>query len=235
MQAETEQEETRETAAEPVYEEISAYVTEAVHETLPMEDATFSFVIPMIVCDSEGIAEINNEIYERYYNKIYTENVVDAMDEYGFPGLCEINYMWGKCGDYLSLVVYLSPYASSGTEYDVWNIDLREGKRVEGEKIVEIFDYDMDSFYVHAGDVMGSYFFDTTYSYLPEEMMDEFYRVLMNTISENNVHEAVPFIGEDGLLWAVANIGSLAGADYYSIPIPVESYPVSQEYLDYVS
>lgn len=224
-----------ENATEEELEEISAYVTEAVHETLPMDDSTFTFVIPMIVCDSDGIAEINNEIYELYYNKVYTENVVEAVNEYGLPGLCEINYMWGKCGDYLSLVVYFSPYASSGTEFDVWNIDLREGKRVEDEKIVEIFDYDMDSFYVRAGDVMGSYCFDTTYSFVPEEMLNEFYRALTNTIVIYNVHKAQPYIGEDGMLWMIAQIGSIAGADYYAQPIPFETYPVSQEYLDYIS
>ena len=224
-----------ETETEPEVSEISAYVEDAFSDTLNFEGNAFSYHIPKIVCQTEEIEEINKEIYDLFYNEIYTSEVLGTLDEYGMPGLCEINYMWGKCGDYLSLVIYMSPYASSGTDYSVWNIDLREAEQVSDEKIVEIFDYDMDSFYLHATDVMGSYCFDTTYQFVPEEMMDEFRQVLMNTISENNVHEAMPYIGEDGLLWMIAGIGSLAGADYYAQAIPFESYPVSQEYLDYIS
>lgn len=234
QEASAEATDPEETEPDTTVGEIHAFAETAVYETLDFQGETYTYRIPKIVCDTPGIEAINSEIYDLYYSEIYLTDVQGALEEYGMPGLCSIDYTWGVKGDYLSVVVCILPYASSGANFGVYNVNLREGRRATDEELTAAFGFGTEAFYARAKDVMGSYYFDNLYPNTPEDMMWDFDAALARTIEESNVREAMPYVGEDGNLWMIAEIGSFAGADYYPEAVPFETYQVSDAYLNYL-
>ena len=217
-----------------------AYVTDAATEILSFDDMQMEFHVPKIVFNGQGVDYLNEMIYEQLYDGAYQEYVVKSIDEYGMPGLCNMNYIWGISDQYLSIVVNYAYYASEGAEFQIYNVDLSVGELASQVEILSHFGYTVDSFNEKAKDVMGSVLFDNYASFL-EEMQDDpsmqelFDDLVTRTTSAEYVSDAYAFVGADGKLWMVAPIASVAGADRFSQVIEFENYPISEAYLNYIA
>lgn len=225
-----------EAPSEPDYS--AAYVTDAVKESFALDGMQLEYHVPEIIFDGEGIDYINEMIYEQLYTGTYQEQVVDAMQEYDMPGIAFINYLWGRADHYLSIVVTVTPYASEGAEFTIYNVDLSTGELASESEILAHFGYTTDDFSDRAKSVMGSVVFDQYASFLKEVEADAslkplFDDLVIRTTSYDYVSQASPFIGADGKLWTVAPIASIAGADFYPQVIPFADYPISDAYLNY--
>ncbi|MBQ6430562.1 MAG: hypothetical protein IJJ99_01610 [Oscillospiraceae bacterium] len=224
--------------AEPDYS--TASVIDAATEGLKHDGIRMEFHVPKIVFDGEGIDYLNEIIYEQLYDGVYQEYVVKSMDEYGMPGICSMDYIWGISGEYLSIVVNYAYYASEGSDFFICNVDLSNGKFASDVEVLSHFGYTVDSFNARAKDVMGSVLFDQYASFLEEVEADPSLKpdlddLVKRTTSEEYVSDACPFVGPDGKLWMVAPIASIAGADRYMQVIAFESYPISEAYLSYIA
>lgn len=225
----------------------AAEVVDAETERLTFDGTEMEFRIPMIALKGEQPDElmqmivdyINRELYNTFYVGVYQEQVLDAIDQYGIPAFCSVDYVWGVSGRYLSIVVTSTYYASSGADFTVYNYDMATGEAAASIEVMLHFGYTLDSFREKARDVMGSALFDQYASLLEEaqndpEMKVEFDDLVTRTTSDEYVAEARPFVGEDGKLWMVAPIASFAGADRYDQIIPLEDYPISEVYRNYI-
>lgn len=221
---------------EPNY--LLAYVEDAVTETMNFEGMVMDYHVPMIVFDAEGIDYLNDMIYEQLYENVYEKNVIDSIEQYSMPGICAMNYQWGRAGKYLSILVSIVPYASSGTEFQIYNVDLSTGELASELEILEYFGYSTNSFHDRARNVMGSVLVEGYAAFLESAKSDpgmkaEFDDLMIRTTSDDYVLNARPFIGNDDGLWMVAPIASIAGADYYDQIIDFENYPISDSYLNF--
>lgn len=215
-----------------------AYVIDGASDTIVFDDSEMEFHVPMIVFDAEGIDYLNDMIYEQLYEHVYEEAVVNSIEQYSMPGICAMTYQWGSAGKYLSIVVSIVPYASSGTEFRIYNVDLSTCELASELEILEYFGYSTNSFCDRARDVMGSVLVDGYADFMESAksdptMKEQFDDLVIRTTSEDYVSNASPFIGEDGGLWMVAPIASVAGADYYDRIIDFENYPISDSFLNY--
>lgn len=218
----------------------AASVVDAATAALTYDGLEMEYHVPMIVFEGEGIDYLNAMIYAELYDGIYTEDVTKAINEYGMPGVCYITYIWGISDEYLSIVVTITPYATEGAEFHVYNVDLSTGEFASQVELLSHFGYTVDSFNEKAKDVMGSVLFDNYASFIEEMQSDpmmiaEFDDLVSRTTSDEYVSDACAFVGADGKLWMVAPIASVAGADCYNQVIEFESYPISDAYLNYIA
>ena len=220
------------TEPEPDYS--AAYVTDAAAETFEFDGMTLEYHVPEIVFDGEGIDYLNEMLYQQLYEDVYKKDVVDAMNEYGMPGVAYIVYHWGISDAFLSIVAVITPYASEGAEFTIYNVDLRTGQLASQTELLNYFGYTVEAFNERAKDVMGTVLLDQYESFLEDPSMKlELDDLLRRTTSEEYVNDACPFVGADGTLWMIAPIASIAGADRYMQLINFADYPISEDYLHY--
>ncbi|MBQ3356163.1 MAG: hypothetical protein IJG45_03515 [Oscillospiraceae bacterium] len=218
----------------------AAYVTDAFTERFEFDGMELEYHVPEIVFDGEGIDYLNEMIYGQLYEDVYQKNVEDAINEYGMPGYAYMTYIWGISEAYLSIVVTITYYASSGAEFEIYNVDLSTGQLASQTEVLAHFGYTVDAFNEKSRDVMGSVLFDQYATFLEEMEADPslkpmFDDLVTRTTSDEYVSDATPFVGTDGKLWMVAPIASIAGADRYAQVIEFESYPISEAYLNYIA
>lgn len=218
----------------------AANVIDAETKMFTFEETELEYHVPKIVYDGEGIDYLNEMMYEQLFEDVYVKNVEEALDNYGMPGIAYMTYLWGRSDNYLSIVVTITYYASSGAEFEIYNVDLRTGQLASQSEVLTHFGYTVDSFSEKARDVMGSVLFDQYASFLEEVKADpslkpEFDDLVTRTTSAEYVSEATPFVGADGKLWMVAPIASIAGADRYEQVIEFANYPISDAYRTYIA
>lgn len=227
----TETDAPTETEPEPDYS--AAYVTDAVTKTFTFEEMDMEYHVPEIVFDGEGIDYLNEMLYQQIFEDVYVAQVEDALDEYGMPGVAFIVYQWGRSDNFLSIVVTITPYASEGAEFSIYNVDLSTGQLASQTEVLSHFGYTAESFSDRARAVMGSVVMDQYASILDDPALQpEFDDLILRTTSEEYVSEAHPFVSADGKLWMAAPIASIAGADRYLQVIPFEDYQISDAFLD---
>lgn len=211
----------------------AAYVTDAVTKSFSYYDVDMEYHVPEIVFDGEGIDYLNEMLYQQIFEDVYVKEVEDALDEYGMPGVAFIVYQWGLSDNFLSIVVTITPYASEGAEFSIYNVDLSNGQLASQTEVLAHFGYTVDSFSDKARAVMGSVVIDQYAALLDDPSMQaDFDDIMLRTTSDEYVSDATPFVGSDGTLWMIAPIASIAGADFYSQVIPFETYPISDAFLD---
>ncbi|MBO2528068.1 MAG: hypothetical protein CW335_07885, partial [Clostridiales bacterium] len=114
-----------------------AYVIDGASDTIVFDDSEMEFHVPMIVFDAEGIDYLNDMIYEQLYEHVYEEAVVNSIEQYSMPGICTMTYQWGSTGKYLSIVVSIVPYASAGTQFEIYNVDLSTCELASESEVLE--------------------------------------------------------------------------------------------------
>lgn len=218
-------------ATEPQPDYSTVTVQDAFHQDVTVEGMDIAVSIPTVVFADRDLSAINEEIYQKAYD-IYVRDLQEPMQEGYSVLLIGMNYSWWR-NDSIVTVTVSTRIAWGGAEYyDVYSIDLASGTLLTQEELFALRGYDADSFYAKAKDVMGTYFLQL-YSGMEGVQKEGIDRALGNTVEENNVRSIVAYLGSDGTLWANADIGSLAGADYYAYLIPIETAQVSDEYLNY--
>lgn len=219
------------TETEPDYS--AAYVTDTVTKSFIFEEMEMEYHVPEIVFDGEGIDYLNEMMYEQLFEDVYVKNVEEALNEYGMPGVAFMVYQWGRSDNFLSIAVTVTPYASEGAEFSIYNVDLSTGELASQAELLSHFGYTVESFSDRARAVMGSVVLDQYASIMDDPSLQEVFDDLMlRSTSEEYVNDARPFVGADGKLWMVAPIASIAGADRYLQVIPFEDYQISDAFLD---
>lgn len=218
-------------ATEPQPDYSTVTVQDAFHQDVTVEGMDIAVSIPTVVFADTDLSTINEEIYQKAYD-IYVRDLQEPMQGGYSVLLTGMNYSWWRNGSIVTVIVSTRIAWDNAEYYDVYSIDLASGTLLTQEELFALRGYDADSFYAKAKDVMGTYFLQL-YSGIEGVQKEGIDRALGNTVEENNVRSIVAYLGSDGTLWANADIGSLAGADYYAYLIPIETAQVSDEYLNY--
>lgn len=172
------------------------------------------FVVPAINLNSEDANAINREIAAsieedlQYVSK--TKQQGTSLDIFGTTYTYYIN------NDIISLGI--DPQGSWEGEDTIWyNINKATGKRVSNAELVASLGYTESQFIEKLKEIVGNYYLETT-GVNASAVDEQFYQDRYNyTISDEACNMNVPlFIGENGNLYVVAKIGSLAGASWYN-------------------
>lgn len=172
------------------------------------------YQIPAINLTSEDAAAINREIaadIEADY-----QNTLQVMKEGNSLSSLGVTYEYYVNNDIVSLgIIFRNDLDTIDITW--YNINKATGKRISNSELVATLGYTESQFVEKLKEVTGNYYLATT-GINASAVGDEFYQDRYNyTISDEACNMKVPlYIGENGHLYAVARIGSLAGASSYN-------------------
>lgn len=188
-------------------------VSDAYVYTLWVDGLSRCYHIPRIDLPEDRAWALNQELYSLYYGMIQ-EEVIDIMAEYDFWALGGIVYELGQKGDVASLVVQIYDETISNTGYDIYQIDAKTGQKVSQDRVLEAFGLTWEAFYAALREDLETYWAgeESTKSLVGEE---QFQRLVDDTLDEENLRKAIPYINREGELCAMVGIYWPAGAGYY--------------------
>lgn len=148
--------------------------------------------IPKIVEDT--CTKVNQKIYDDYYQAV--EDTIRCVQSYReFYFLNGVSYIYGKRGDILSIVMIAS---GDSTSYRIYNVSLSTGEEVSTQELLaQAYGITMVEFKQTVRNV-----YEKWVEEIVSGMLETTYKqyVRQYTLSDENISNAVPFIGPDGQL-----------------------------------
>ena len=176
-----------------------------VSDTFYQEDSSYIYTIPMINLDGEEIKALNASIYDDLYPQIQQA----VKDEVPWEELISSSYTWSLNGDILSLVIRYG-YAGPWHEYKVYNVSVSQQKPLNDTAVIGMAGYSEQEYLQMAASAMEQGFVRISQRMPHEE--NEMYETAYNraheeTMSEENIAAAMPFLNAKGHLSIIAEIG----------------------------
>lgn len=189
-------------------------VSDAFSYTAAGESSSFEYHIPKINIDDAAIAQLNQEIYAG----LEYDHIASDIAAYGFADH-SASYQWSVNGSILSLVTKTDDTMAAWTEYSVYNISILDGTEITDEELVSSVGLSMDDYYIKVEQALGSKYWEgwdrANEQFQNNSFCEMFNAQLENTISQENLRKALPYLNSEGQLCIIAPIYSMAGADYY--------------------
>ena len=189
-------------------------VSDAFSYTDAGESSSFEYHIPKINIDDAAIAQLNQEIYAG----LEYDHIASDIAAYGFADH-SASYQWSVNGSILSLVTKTDDTMAAWTENSVYNISILDGTEITDEELVSSVGLSMDDYYIKVEQALGSKYWEgwdrANEQFQNNSFCEMFNAQLENTISQENLRKALPYLNSEGQLCIIAPIYSMAGADYY--------------------
>jgi hypothetical protein len=188
------------------------------------QDLELEYHIPKIDLDTDGAKAINDEIEKTFFggeNEMAYIGFILNNDEpkNSEVGYGEIDYDWYVNQDILSLVIECEGFYDND-EYYVYNLDMKSDTRLANADMIATAGLTESDFKKTAEKVLGSKYWEMFGGSVKNIVYDEssaefFNKQLSSTISGDNINNADLYLNEKSQLCMIAQIYSLAGADYY--------------------
>lgn len=212
-------------------------VRDAFRETRQFEDGSHEYAVPAVYIDGEEVKDANELIWSEQYEAVYIDYVayIDDNEEYETPDISELTYTYSVANGILSVMMYYRGYYSALEVFRPYNILISEKRLATRAEVAAAFGLTEGEYLDKAALLMGSTLYEDLRGYLESvegepELKNEAYQLLWQTVSQENVEAAVPFVSGDGGLSICAKLYSPAGAGYYYALIPIDT-PISDDYL----
>lgn len=203
------------------------------------EGTTFNYNIPQINIDSEDAKEINAKIYNDLYYGTIRQNVFNDISIGNDVPVCMgISYKWYINSGIVSLVI-TETFDADVIRYSAYNLQISKGEKVSDEDIILSKMASLEEYRTHVkralGSIVWNQYGDTISSWQSSydgELLTEARAVLSSTISETNIDSCIPYLGENGDLYIIGDVYSLAGASKYSHIVNLNNYELAKNYSD---
>lgn len=206
-------------------------VSDAFSYTDAGESSNFEYHIPKINIDDVTIAQLNQEIYA----DLEYDHIASDIAVYGFADH-SASYQWSVNGNILSLVTKTDVTMATWTEYSVYNISILDGTEITDEELVSSVGLSMDDYYIKVEQALGSKYWEdwdrANEQFQNNSFCEMFNAQLENTISQENVRKALPYLNSEGQICIIAPIYSTAGADYYYHELNLSDFTLIPDYKD---
>lgn len=174
------------------------------YEVSEGRDTTCSF--PQIQIDSTYARSVNAEILALYEAELYMNG--------GQGSFVSVNYAYTITGDMLSLVIQGYPHYSTDGVYRVYNIDLQTGEAVSKDTLCSYFALSAEEYTGLCRSSVRTYFTSRFSKYSSgEETVIE--KKLQESISDENIANAVPYVDSDQRLSWLVKIYNPAGGEFH--------------------
>lgn len=184
------------------------------------------WVVPKIILDGPEIDDLNDEIWDT----LFQNGIQDALDAAaeGYSMGYGMSYQWAVNGDILSVWIESHPAPFAWTDYYVYNVLIRAGERLRDRDVYSAVGFSSSKYRERVREAAGSRCWGMFTSPEAQDFIyqwaDMFNEQLQNTISEENVKLAKPFLNEKGHLCVAIPIYSMAGADCYWEILDLEDF-----------
>lgn len=192
------------------------------------------FAIPKINIDSVDVSTINDEIWTNLYTDVVQEEM-SWWEQSEYMDAEIIKYKWAVNNNVLSLCIEITPVHWAWWDYRVYNISIRTGKELSTEEVLSSVGLTENEYYNRVTQVLRSEFFQYKEDNLEQFLFDDFFNEqLENTLSDENIKRAIPYINNKCQLCIIACVYSIAGADLYWRDINIDEYELNSIYERYV-
>ncbi|MBR4308023.1 MAG: hypothetical protein IKT58_00365 [Oscillospiraceae bacterium] len=174
---------------------------------------TFCYHMPYVTLEGDGIEAFNAKV-EADFMEMMNSMVYPGIQEYGDPTVGWVQYDWAVKGDILSIIVQREFYSYDWTEFDVYTVSIKDRAEATVEALYEVFGLTEESYYALVKETLEAYWAERKSQY-PAEMPVEYIQTMIDdTLTEENIKKALPYINANGELCIVADIMTPAGAGH---------------------
>ena len=199
-------------------------------ENLPEAVRAFEDSLPEIARSGENAEQIRQTLDELYGEQKKEDETITLNDNYSFT--------YSISGEVLSVVLRLAyseqidPSEGFGvaSDYTVYTLHIGDGAAVTAEELLRLAGVAEEEFYRLVAVGTGNWFCE----WLPDDYLDSALRAddpvspqplvecFNETIGDEYVHRAVPYLNDDGELWFAGYVRQMAGATYRTVLLPCE-------------
>ena len=199
-------------------------------EHLPEVVLAFEDSLPEIARSGENAEQVRQTLDELYGEQKKEDGPVVLNDDDSFT--------YYVSGEVLSVVVRLAystqiePSEGFGvaSNYTVYTLHIGDGAAVTAEELLRLAGVAEEEFYRLVAVGTGNWFCE----WLPDDYLDSALRAedpvspqplvecFNETIGDDYVHRAVPYLNDDGELWFAGYVRQIAGAEYCTVLLPCE-------------
>ena len=177
--------------------------------------------IPAINLDYSNIESINKEIANLVEKELKEIENVRELPE---GAISRTDYRWYQNKNILSVVFFIEGYHVD--DYYVYNIDVYTGEEITNKDLLAAEKIDEDEFPEMCSEAVEDYYETYLYSKDIAESAGTVYDdAKRKSIDEDNfkVSKTDMFIGEDGKVYIIAKVTTIAGAGYNNFVINIEN------------
>lgn len=205
-----------ETTAPKIEIDYENLVTDACAD-VAVDDYGYDYCYHIPQVNLESAAVFNRDICQTL-NTIVERDLYEPLLEYGSPDLWRMLYVWGHKGDVVSILVEAADNYTESASYYPYYLSTETGTAVSQAELLGPFNLTEQDFYDHIYANLKAHWDELRDSvgYQENTSMKEVYdQMAADTLSDENVHAAIPFIQTDGRLAYIATIYVPAGGGVY--------------------
>ena len=199
-------------------------------EYLPEDVLAFEDSLPEIAQSGENAEQIRQKLNELYGEQKKEDGTVALNDDYSFT--------YYVSGDVLSVVIRLaystqiepSESFNVASNYIVYTLHIGDGVAVTAGELLQLAGIAEEEFYRRVAVGTGNWFCE----WLPDDYLESaltaddpvspqpLVECFNETIGDDYVHRAIPYLNDDGQLWFAGYVRQMAGATYRTVLLPYE-------------
>ena len=170
--------------------------------------------IPFLIMDSPRGVEINGEIL-RLYSRIVQGTT----------------FSWSLHGEILSLAITAEELYTAGEVNSVYTLSTKTYSDASGAEVLAMAGMTEEEY----ASIAGPMFEDQFFHLFPvkDAGLTVPHSILSKSGTPENVADSIPYLAEDGSLWALARIYQIAGSSSGWYPVPITNHQFTEEYLTY--
>ncbi len=189
-------------------------VTDAYTETIEGKYYTHCYHIPRINLPEDKASGWNEAMYDTLYGTI-EQRVLKPMETKGQPELDRMVYAWGTYGDLVSIVVREDELEYDASKHSFYTVSTETGLQVVDSDIYAAYDMTEEDFYAAVKIVLAAVMAEEAEHYKNMLSAEEIQELIDNTLSDENLKAAKPFIAPNGKLSFMGGVYTPAGAGRY--------------------
>ncbi len=164
--------------------------------------------IPRINLPGPGAAAVNAAMWADLYEG-YMYDVQYAADSGEWSYIIGIDYSWAVRGDILSVLAVVRYDANDLCDYFVYNVSLTDGERISDRELFAALEIDREQFNELLRQAVSAQY-DAFAGFTDETFIDA---QRDNSLSDDIVARAMPYLDADGALCAVGLFYPIAGPE----------------------
>lgn len=190
--------------------ETADLVTDAYTYTSSAEGYAGEYHIPQVNLPGPGTAAVNAAIWRDLYDR-YMYDVQYAADSGAWSYIIGVDYSWAVNGDVLSLLAVVRYDANDLCDYFVYNVSLTDGERLSDRELFQAAGVTREKF----NELLRTALYDSYNAYADAPYAEFVQEQQTRSTAEDNLAQAMPYMGRGGALCAVARQYAIAGAESY--------------------
>lgn len=164
------------------------------------------------ICES-----VNSEIFRTLY-EIIDRDANQSIMEYGEPVIGSTSYIWNRAEDIVSILVQIPDFYIDWADYRVYYVSVKTGAQVGQTELLAACGMSEEDFHAQVYTALEAYWdgmLESESFQENEQLMEMSRQMIEDTLADENIQAAVPFLNTDGSLSFLATVYVPAGGGVF--------------------